>query len=86
MKTNKEVIDALQKYLLKHSDFETVARALAGSMIDCNRLYHMDNLEEAERERLLERIELNAKEVMRFAKEGDSRPFKVHNMAPMEDE
>ena len=79
MKTNKEIIDDLQSYFLKQ-DPTLIARALAGKMIDLNRLIHIDSLEISEKINLLARLHANCAQLKKFIKNGDSGEFQLHNI------
>jgi len=79
-KTNKQVIEELTEYFLK-SDPKEVARSLANFMLDIHRLTIIDALPEKERLNLCERIELNNKEFVRFAKEGPRKGEKLRVMS-----
>lgn len=71
MKTNKEVIDKLQKYFLTQ-DILLVTRGYANAIIDLNRFMNFDELSDEEQSRLLERIEFNMAEVVKLIENNDT--------------
>lgn len=79
MKTNKEVIDALQDYFLTQ-DPKTMCRTLAALMIDMNRMMRLDELGVDERNNLLARMILNQEQLYKFIKDGPSGNVKLHNI------
>lgn len=86
MITNKEVIDKLQQYYMS-SDPAIVARALANAVIDMNRIYNIESIQEGEYECLLYRIEMNAKSVQKFVADGcvDPEPLCLNILNSDED-
>lgn len=75
---NNEILMAkLTEYYLSQPP-ELVARALAGAMLDICRIRRLSELPEDEIACLLERIDKNANEVYKFAKNGPSGDLKVH--------
>lgn len=68
MKTNKELIDALQEFFLTQ-DPKVIAHTLAIFMIDLQRILNFENLEKDEQESLHFRILKNVQEIQKFAKE-----------------
>lgn len=78
MKTNKEVIDALQGYFLQQ-DPKIVARTLAALMIDMNRVSRMDYLKPMEKECLLARMIHNNNELLDFIN-GKREPMRYSNI------
>lgn len=81
MKTNKEVINALQEFFLKQ-DPKDIARALAACMIDFQRMVNFEKLGSEEKACLQARLLVNVEELQRFAKEGprNDEPFRCINI------
>lgn len=74
--TNKTLMAKLVAYYVSQPP-ELVARALAGAMLDICRIRKMSELPESELASLIERIDKNAIEVQKFAKNGPSGDLKV---------
>lgn len=79
MKTNKEIIDALQEYYLKQ-DPDVIARALAALMIDLNRIMCSESLPKDEKNNLIIRMNANRNELLKFINEGEPYDFKIYNI------
>ena len=62
---NKEIIDRLHQYFIGQ-DHSVVCRCLANMMIDLNRIYNFEHLDEEEASNLESRIEKNCLELMYF--------------------
>jgi hypothetical protein len=77
MKTNKEVMDALTKYFITQ-DKETVARCLAGMIIDFNRIHHLKILPADEKALLNARVIANVLSLRRFIKNGPEGDLTLH--------
>lgn len=84
MKTNKEVSDKLTEYFLTQ-DPEVVARILAANMIDLNRLYHFELLEDDERENLFRRLDHNIGQLEEFIKNGPMSDLKATHLKYTDD-
>lgn len=82
---NKELIQRLVDYFLTQKP-ETVARGFAGAMLDMCRIRSMSDLPEDELACLLERIDKNAIEIHKFAKNGPSGDLNVHRINRDEEE
>ncbi len=78
MKTNKEIVDALQEYFLQQ-DPKIVARLLANFFIDFNRLVNIDKLPEMEKFWLRRRIQHNVDQLHKFVK-GDRSALTCENV------
>jgi hypothetical protein len=76
MKTNKEVIAKLFDYFLSQNR-EVVAKMLAATLVDINRFYNLEHLDEEERECLMQRMEHNVNELNAFIKNGPSSDLKL---------
>ncbi len=76
MKTNKEIINELEKYFLDQEP-KIIARILAAMMIDMNRLMNLDSLGKNEKECLLIRMQANKNELNRFALDGPRNESKL---------
>ena len=76
--SNKEVLEKLTAYLMQQ-DHESLATALAGCMIDYNRLYTFHLLERDEKCMLADRIQANAVMLGEFVEKGFpmDEPFKA---------
>ena len=75
--TNKELMKRLTAYFLTQ-DPKTVARLLANAFLDFHRINTLDSLPTKETECLLKRIELNSKNLQRFARgEGMNEDLKA---------
>jgi hypothetical protein len=68
-KSNKEVIDSLVEYFLTQ-DHKIICKALAGMIIDQNRIHHLEDLNAEDTDRLFERIKLNSERLERFILNG----------------
>ncbi len=79
MKTNKEVIDALQDYFLKQ-DPKDIARVLAATLIDINRIRNYESLEYEEQQCLQFRLDHNLEELRKFIKKGPDGTFTFSNV------
>lgn len=78
-KTNKEIIDSLEQYFLLQ-DPKIIARALAGMMIDINRLINIGSLNLSEKVILISRLTANGSELMKFIENGSKGNFNLHNI------
>lgn len=76
---NKELLDKLTEYL-KEQDIETVCRVTANLMLDCHRFLILDSLEDDEVRCLHERLVLNSKELITFAKNGPKGNLRTENV------
>lgn len=65
VKTKKQVINDLVEYYLKQEP-QFIARALANAMIDLNRLYAWNSLDEEEQASFIFRLEQNVLELRKF--------------------
>lgn len=83
MKTNKEVIDKLQDYFMKQ-DIKLVCRALAGTMIDINRIMNIEYLPQEEYLLLIARLMANNTQLMKFINDGPQGNFNLHNIESCE--
>jgi len=79
MKTNKEVIEALQSYYLT-KDPKLVARALANACVDYNRIANAESLPKNEFDLLCLRIQKNSECLQKFSKSGPAGDFKLFNL------
>ncbi len=79
MKTNKEIIEELIEYY-KKQDLETVCRTLANCQVDLNRWTNIHLCEHKERESLIKRTRINAKELQRFLREGGKESLTLGNL------
>ena len=79
MKTNKQVINDLVEYFLTQ-DPKVVARSLAATMIDLQRIVHIDELPDDERMCLRLRIGANVAALKKFAKDGPDGNLILHNL------
>jgi len=77
-KTNKQVIDDLTEYFCSQ-DPKDIARALAATMIDINRLLHCNQLSREEYECLATRMKSNLQQLENFIN-GERDAFKVKTM------
>lgn len=73
---NRTVIIELTKYFLDQ-DRETIARALAGAMLDIHRFVNMEILGQNEIDNLFKRSHHISKQLVKFAKHGPDGPLKV---------
>lgn len=76
---NKQAIEKIKEYCLTQ-DKENVCHALAALMIDINRIYYIDRLDEKERHNLQMRMKINIAEMQRFLIEGPDSDFKLMNI------
>lgn len=79
MTTNKEISDKMTAYFLTQ-DPEIVARILAANMIDLNRLYHFELLEDDERESLFRRLDHNIEQLQEFIKSGSTSDLTIGHL------
>jgi hypothetical protein len=79
MKSNKEVINALQEYLVKQ-DAAVVARTLAALMIDMNRMLNFTSLGKNESENLIARMNANRTQLMKFIQDGPNGKLTLVNI------
>lgn len=81
MKTNKEVIDALENYFMQQ-DPKIIARTLAACMIDFNRLMNFDELGKNEQECLRYRLQKNMEELGKFVENDptENKKFRCINI------
>lgn len=84
MKTNKEVIDALIEYFLKQPP-EVIARGLANSMIDIQRLYLFSECTNEEKKSLLYRTDQNIRALKKFVKDGPDGALIFKRVEDLED-
>lgn len=83
-KTNKHLIDELQKYFLTQ-DQKTICRTLAAIMVDLHRVNNFESLGLNERENLVIRMDFNSQALLKFAKYGPDGDFVCHNIESQDD-
>lgn len=79
--TNKELVRKLSRYF-ETQDPRIVAYLLACSQLDHYRLSVFESLPEEEADCLIERLEKNNQELMKFAKNGPSGKLTFENWNP----
>lgn len=81
-KTNKKIMQDLTAHFLE-SDPKEIARAFANLILDVHRLKTYDFLPIAEQISLIERLDKNDAEFVRFVNEGPKKgeKFKIVNMS-----
>ena len=77
--SNKEMLGALVRYLLKQPKAE-LAHALAGCMLDLNRLANWNKLNEEEQLCFKTRMQLNNASLLDIMKNGSKGDLKVHKL------
>lgn len=77
--SNKDTLEALVRYFLKQPK-EELARALAGCIIDFDRLANWDKLSEKEQLCFKTRMQFNTLSLHDFMKNGPKGDLKVHKL------
>jgi len=73
---NKEIMDKLAAYFITQ-DPAVIARLAASLLIDINRIWHVENLQEEEMESLVERMEINLAQLNEFILNGPQQDLKI---------
>lgn len=82
---NRTVIVELTKYFLDQ-DKETIAKALAGAMLDIHRFINIETLGSNERQNLIVRSKNSSNELVKFAKDGPDGPLEVSALNSEDDD